>query len=369
MDEKGYTITPMAFLLLIPIVIFAVAFGDIVNEINQYSTVTIGSDVTGGTVSSIYWAIEDGAGDAGQYAAYNVTRKVIDDQAFLSNSKAEVRRVVTQQLNLHVVDSCSKLSKETGRDIYINGVLIPTNTTNTTIPDTFNESDVEVTQVDAYGNGDPYGFYVVVKSGVPIKVVQEDQVYEGTLPEIRGYASIEKMEDPYIWINTHFRQRNVIYAYPYYEVDYYGRNYHFDESVSISQVKIQYLWDCLNGTGNDQNISALPQYFPDPYGLNFFERLQGGQISGENSETRLSTFIIGNPLSDVYQGRTISALDHEYFAGVPGTSITLGKNPSVTFNDPLGKPFYLSESSYYGGPSGGYKTFLGLDSNYPSDIP
>lgn len=47
MDDKGYTITPMAFLLIIPVIIFAVAFGDIVNEINQFSTITIGSDVTG----------------------------------------------------------------------------------------------------------------------------------------------------------------------------------------------------------------------------------------------------------------------------------------------------------------------------------
>ena len=352
MDEKGYTITPLAFLLLIPIVIFAVAFGDIVNEINQFSTVTIGSDVTGGTVSSIVSAIQDGAGDSGRYAAYNASRKVIDDQRFLSDSKLYTKQVVTKQINAHVIDACSKLSRETGRQIYINNVLIPTNLTNTTFNDTFTEDNITITQVDPYGNGDPFGFYVVVKAGVPIKVVQEGQVYEGTLPEIRGYTSIEGIEDPYIWIKTSFRSRDVVYAYPQYEKNYLGNiDYHFDDNVSGAE--IQSLWDCLNGTDNPQNQSLLPQYFPDPAGLSFFERLQGGQISGENNQTRISTFIIGNPLSDVYRGKTISALDHEYFTSVTGTGITI--NGSIPFNDPAGKPFYLSQT---------YKTYFPLANNY-----
>lgn len=352
MDENGYTITPMAFLLLIPVIIFAVAFGNIVNEINQYSTITIGSDVTGGTVSSIYSAIKNGAGDSGRYAAYNASRKVIDDQAFMDDSKHYVRQIVTDQLNAHVIDACSKLSRETGREIYINNVPIPTNTTNTTFEDTFTIDDVEVTQVDPYGNGNPFGFYVVVKSGVPIKVVQEGQVYEGTLPEIRGYAPISGVEDPYIWLKTSFRKRDVIYEYPHYEKNYLGNvDYNFDDNVTAAE--IQYLFDCLNGTDNPQNQSLLPQYFPDPNGLNFFERLQGEQISGENNETRMSTFVIDNPLSDVYNGQTISAIDHEYFAGVTGSGITI--NGSVPFNDPTGKPFYLSQT---------YKNYFSLLSNY-----
>lgn len=352
MDEKGYTITPLAFLLLIPVIIFAVAFGDIVNEINQYSTVTIGSDVTGGTVSSIYSSIQNGAGDSGRYAAYNASRKVIDDQHFMSDSKLYIRQVVTHQLNAHVTDACSKLSRETGRQIYINNVLIPANTTNLTFNDTFTQDDITVTQVDPYGNGDPFGFYVVVKAGVPIKVVQEGQVYEGTLPEIRGYAPIIGVEDPYIWLKTSFRSRDVIYSYPHYEENYLGNvDYHFANNVTGAE--IQYLWDCLNGTDNPQNQSLLPQYFPDPSGLNFFERLQGGQISGENNETRMSTFIIGNPLGDVYRGKTISALDHEYANGITGTGITI--NGTVPFNDPAGKPFYLSTT---------YKTYFSLANNY-----
>jgi hypothetical protein len=360
MDEKGYTITPAVFLLMIPVIIFAVAFGDIVNEINQFSTVTIGSDVTGGTVSNIYSAIKYGAIDSGRYASYNASRTVIDSQLFLGDSKLYVRQVTTARLNEHVIDACRKISNETGRTIYINNVLIPVNSTNTTFNATFTVNDVNVTQVDPYGNGDPYGYYVVVKSGVPIKVVQNGQVYEGTLPEIRGYVPIVGIEDPYIWLNTKFRQRNAIYEYDHYEVNYLGApDYHFDDSVSVSDIKIQYLWDCLNGTGNPQNISALPQYFPDPSGLNFFERLQGEKISGENNKTRLSTFIVGDPLRDVHQGAKISAIDSQYFAVPPvsGTNITLGTGGNiVTFRDPLGSVFYLSQT---------YKTTFDLANNYP----
>lgn len=352
MDENGYTITPLVFLLLIPVIIFAVAFGDIVNEINQYSTITIGSDVTGGTVSSIYAAIKNGAGDSGRYAAYSASRKVIDNQVFLPDSKDYTKKVVTQQLNAHVIVACSKLSKETGRQIYVNNVLIPTDLTNTTFNNTFTEDDINITQVDPYGKGDPFGFYVVVKGGVPIKVVQEGQVYEGTLPEIRGYSTILGIEDPYIWLESSFRSRDIIYEYPKYEKNYLGNvDYHFADNVS--GVEIQYLWYCLNGTDNPQNQSLLPYYFPDQSGLNFFERLHGGQISGENNETRMSTFIIGNPLSDIYRGQTISALDHEYFAGVSGSSITI--NGTILFNDPAGKPFYLSPA---------YKTYFSLANNY-----
>ncbi|MDO5835703.1 MAG: hypothetical protein Q4P17_04275 [Methanobacterium sp.] len=365
MDDKGYTITPMAFLLLIPVIIFAVAFGDIVNEINQYSTITIGSDVTGGTVSSIYSSISNGAGDAGRYAAYRATRDTIDRQNFLSNSKDTVRDIATDQLNAHVIDACRKLSNETGRDIYINNVLIPANSTNQTFNATFKPEDITVEQVDGYGNADPYGFYVVVKAGVPIKVVQRDQVFEGTLPEMRGYAPIQGLEDPYIWIKSKFRTRNAIYQYPYYEESNYEgkKDYHFDDTVVIGDNLIQNLQFCLNGTDNPENYTPMSYYFPNPNGLNFFERLQGGQISGEPAGSRISTFVIGDPLSDVYKSATISKIDVDYYKTPPvsGTNIVLGSGSNARpFRDPSGSIFYLSSN---------YKTVLGLSNSYTSNVP
>ena len=275
MDEKGYTITPIALLLMVPVIILAVAFGDVVNEVNQFSTVTIGSDVTGGTVSSIYNTIEYGAGDSGRCATFQMTKLVIDQQSFITNSKDRVKGVVAEQLNAYVTDSCSKLSRETGRTIYINNKLIPVNSTNLTPIEVFDGSDITVTQVDAYGKGDPYGFFVIVKAGVPIKVEQEGQVYEGNLPEIRGYTDIIRMEDPYIWIKSNFRTRNAIYPYSEYEVTTTGlTDFHFDDKVVRSESQIENLGKCLNGTGNLENIEGMSQYFPNPSGLNFFERLR-----------------------------------------------------------------------------------------------
>ena len=357
MDEKGYTITPMVFLLLIPVIIFAVAFGDIVNEINQYSTLTIGSDVTSGTVSAIYSSLESGASSSARYAACNVSRKVIDKQDFITDSKDYVRSIAVDELNDHVIDTCVKLSNATGRKIYINNVEINISDPNVNYTSTFTDEDIEVTQVDPYGNGDPFGLYVVIKAGVPIKVEQNDQVYEGTLPEIRGYSTLTGIEDPYIWINTNYRDKDIIYEYPHYQENLGVVDYNFDYTVSKSDVKIQYLWDCLNGTDNEQNLSALPQYFPDPNGLSFFERLEGKQLDDTNSETRMSTFIVGDPLWDDHHNTATSALDHEYFAGVSGTKITVG---NVNFLDPEGATFYLSQN---------YKTFLGIESNYPNNVP
>lgn len=365
MDEKGYTITPLAFLLLIPVIIFAVAFGDIVNEINQYSTITIGSDVTGGTVSSIYSSISTGAGDAGRYAAYMATRETIDRQNFLPDSKDTVRRIATDQLNAHVIDACRKLSNETGRDIYINNVLIPANSTNQTFNATFTTDDITVEQVDGYDNADPYGFYVVVRAGVPIKVVQNGQVFEGTLPEIRGYAPIQGLEDPYIWIKSKFRTRSALYQYPYYEEkNYLGKvDYHFADTVVIDDLSIQNLQYCLNGTDNPENYTPMSYYFPNTNGLNFFERLQGGQISGEPTGSRISTFVLGDPLSDVYKGATVSKIDVDYYKTTPvtGTSIILGTGSNAKpFRDPTGSIFYLSAN---------YKTVLNISSTYANDVP
>jgi len=35
MDEKGYAFTPLAFLLFIPVIIIALSYGNIVNELND----------------------------------------------------------------------------------------------------------------------------------------------------------------------------------------------------------------------------------------------------------------------------------------------------------------------------------------------
>ncbi|HNS25106.1 MAG TPA: hypothetical protein PKK85_03460, partial [Methanobacteriaceae archaeon] len=63
MDEKGFSFTPMAFLIMIPILLIAISFTGIVNEINAISQIAIGGDVTYTAANNIIISIEKGGKD------------------------------------------------------------------------------------------------------------------------------------------------------------------------------------------------------------------------------------------------------------------------------------------------------------------
>jgi hypothetical protein len=351
MDNKGYAFTPLVLLLFIPVIIIALSFGSIVTELNTLSSIAIGGDVTLTTANSIYTSIKEGATDAGRNGAYNATRKVIDDQTYLSDSKSYIRDQVVVSLNSYVIANCQALETKTGRSIYINNISVDNYTTKV-----FSASDVNITQ------DDPFGFYVSVK-GVPIQVNQTNQYYSGTTSPIKVYVPIEGLEDPYIWLNSKERTTSVIYKYPYYTT-YAGANYHFADA-GVKQNQLFYLWDAMNGTNNPSNISR-PYYFVDSNGLSFFDRLENKTVSTSTSaaNTKMSTFIMGDPLLEDHNSNpAISFIDHEYFSAVAGSLITT-KSGNVIQNvnqpsggGPNGIPVYLSSA---------YKIQLGLNgSPYP----
>ncbi len=358
MDEKGYAFTPMVFLLFIPIMIIAINFNGVVHEANMIASIAMGGDVTYSTVTNIVSAVEKGGQDAGRSAAYNATRHVIDKSSNLSDpdpffdsgqSKTYIINQALPVLNAHVISICKDMESQTGREIYINNINITDYTTST-----FSASDLTITQTE------PFGFYINIKGGIPIKVVQKDQVYEGTLPSISSYVSIRGMEDPYIWVNSKQRTSNIIYEYPYYRD--YEQQYFFADTVDVDNHRINFLWDCLNGTNNPSQITPRPYYFPDPTGLSFFDRLENKSVSTSTSDpsVRMSTFILGDPLKDEHSGNEIvSRLDHEYFSDVTTNVgpiyIGTGKDKEP-MQDPSGTAvFYLSQT---------YKDFFGLDDWY-----
>lgn len=347
MDEKGYAFTPLAFLLFIPVIIIAASYGEITNEVNMIAQIAIGGDVTNSVVNNIYDSMEKGAVDSGRSAAFNATRTVIDNQQFLTNSTAYIHDRILDSMNIHVLLTCQKLESETGRQIYINNISVTNSTT-----DVFMPNDINITQED------PYGFYINIRGGIPIRIEQNGQTFEGVTPPIKSYVSIEGMEDPYIWINTNYKKSDIIYKYPDYSSSIIGfsANYHFHEFVNGTQ--LNYLSDCLNGTGNPSGLSLKPYYFPDPYGgLTFFDRLENRTTStNPNNNTWMSTFILGDPLAKNY-GKQISAVDHEYFNNVAGTPILLGTgSKQIQMADPEGFTFYLSNN---------YKNYLDLNAaNY-----
>lgn len=337
MDEKGFAFTPLTYLLIIPVLVIAISYGNIINEATLLGSLIIGGDVTYSSATTLFSAMEDGANDAGRNAAYNATRKVIDDTGFFASgtSKNYIRDNIITALNIHIVKTALMIENQTGRQIYINNIPI-----NSYSDRPFNSSNVDITQTD------PFGFYVNIKGGIPIKIVQQDkdQVYELKTPDMSSYVSIEGLEDPYIWIYTKYRTSNVIYKYEYATVIGTTYDYYFDVSEDNDLNQLYHLQECLNGTDNPSTITPRPNYFPDPSGLSFFDRLEGKNTSTESNSVKMSTFIIGDPLLENHGGRMdISKLDHEYITGVVAYyKLSIG-NDEVT--DPLGSYIYLSQ--YY----------------------
>ncbi len=354
MDEKGYTFTPLVFLLIIPVVIVAASYSDISNEINMISQIAIGGDVTYSTANNIITTIEKSAKDSGRNAAYNATRIVIDNEAKMmtdpffnktppNDSRTYIKARIVDGLNINTIETCKKLEAETGRQIFINN--IPINNFTTSI---FSINDIEINQTD------PYGFNVKVKQGIPIMVIQKDQNFTGYTPkDIVVYVSIIGLEDPYIWVNTKDRRSTIIDKYPFYTS--FDSEYHFDDS--FNNTGLFKMWDCLNGTNNTSGIALRPNYFPDARGLTFFDRLENRDNNtslGPNS-AKMSTFVLGNPLSELYFPTTASCVDHEYFKKIPGTSITVN---GIIFDDPWPghTPVYISDT---------YKGYFKIKSTYP----
>lgn len=351
MDEKGYAFTPMVYLLFIPVMILAISYGNIVNEANSLAALATGGDVTMTAVSNIFTSIEDGIRDSGRSACFNATRKVIDNYSnnqsvvFFKNgtSKPYIKKLILNSLNAYVINASRDIENQTGREVYINNIPI-NNYTNAT----FSDNNISIYQ------NDPFGFYVKINQSIPIRVEQKGQVFTGKTPEIVTYVSFEGLEDPYIWVNTKARQSDVIskYSYATYS-DIYGYTYFFDEEVNEDENKINFLWDCLNGTRGISGIPNRPLYFVNPYGLSFFDRLENRSVSAEvNNTTRMSTFVLGDPLFDEHGRADISKLDQDYFGNKTGTLITIKKDP---FRDPTSSPFYLSNF---------YINFFGMKAKY-----
>jgi hypothetical protein len=359
MDDKGYAFTPMALLLIIPVMIIAISYGNIVNELNMISQIAIGGDVTYGATNNVITTLQKSLGDAGRNATFNATRTVIDNEVainthgnpFLSDSRLYIKNITANELNVAIISTCQNLSTQTARQIYINNTLI-SNTTPS------NASIITANNLTIYQT-DPFGFYISINKGIPLTVTQNGQNFTGYTQNITSYVSIQGTEDPYIWVNTLNRRSDVIYKYPFY--DPYFKEYHFADNhyynTTTNTVYLQHLWDCLNGTDNNASVANNPYYFPDTNGMTFFDRLENktSATSIGPPEARMSTFILGDPLMLDINGKQVSCLDHEYFANTVGAQ-TISVD-GYTFYDTYPTPakFYLSQ---------GYLNSLGLTASY-----
>ena len=363
MDDKGYAFTPLTLLLIVPVIILAVSFGNIINEVNNLAALAIGGDVTSSVGTNIVRAIQDDVADSGRNGAYNATRKVIDDYNLThtdppyfppgTSKKYIIDNKILPALNSNLTSTCRQLEIQTGRNITLRPSTsnkdIPIDPNGNSPETIFQESDIQIVQ------SDPFGFNVTVSS-VNIQVTQNNQSLSFSTPQQNIYVSIIGLEDPYIWVETKARISSVIYEYPYYDPN--NVNDPYDFALNISPGKLNYLNECLKGK-NLTESEARPYYFPDPNGLSFFDRLEGGKVdTSEPNASRMSTFIIDDPLKEEHGNVATSCIDHEYFSGIGGTYITTantvtGDVSQVT--DPRGAPFYLSPA---------YMNFFKLLDNY-----
>jgi hypothetical protein len=366
MEDKGYVFTPLTFLLFIPVIILAVSFSGIVNEVNTLSAIVIGGDVTATVANNVVEAIKEDTADGGRNSAFMATKTVIDNYNLNNNpffgtspgtdSRNFIQTNTLTIVNQNVTNTCRVIEQQTGRTIIINGFNIDPNGTSS-VP-IFTSANMDITQ------SDPFGFNITLTS-VPVTILQNsttnNQSFVFNTPPMNVYISITQLEDPYIWVNTYGHNSSVIYPYPYYTASSSiigGNNssiYHMGDQISAG--KLNYLNQSLVGSSPSTN-GYLPYYFPDVHGLTFFDRLENrtNNTSLGPASAKMSTFILWNPNYENIPGYTPSYLDHEYFAGINGTKITTTHGGTVTdVTDPLGNVFYLSDT---------YKGILGLFSNY-----
>lgn len=366
MDDKGYAFTPLVLLLFIPIIIIGVSFSGIVNELNSLSSIAIAGDVTTTVASNVVKTIRDDTADAGRNSAYTATRNVIDNyngnnnpyfgKTSPSDSRSFIEGRTLLLLNQNITNTCRVIEQQTGRNITINGFAInPNDNSSVAI---FNSGNMNIVE------SDPFGFNITLTS-VPVVISQNsttnNQSFNFNTPPINVYISIEQLEDPYIWVNTYARNSSVINKYPFYtqSSNLVGGSpndiYHFADNVAAG--KLSHLNDSLIGV-NTTAFGIMPDYFPDPHGLSFFDRLENrtNDTSSSPPNARMSTFILWNPVWENVPGYTPSYIDHEYFAGINGTLITT-THAGVVSNvlDPLGNTFFLSTA---------YKGYFGLSNNY-----
>ncbi|MCE7698364.1 MAG: hypothetical protein K8E24_005850 [Methanobacterium paludis] len=234
MDDKGYVFTPLTLLLVVPVIILAVSYGNIIDEVNNLSALIIGGDVTVTVGNNIIESIQNTVTCSGRNGAYNATRKVIDSYNLSSTtpffspgtSKSYIiNNNILPALNSNLTSTCRELQKQTGRNISLTSTskttfnFTVTNANDSSTDQIFQSQDIKITQ------SDPFGFNVTVPS-VPITVTQNGQSLSFSTPAQNIYISLLQLEDPYIWVNTKARTSSLIYQYPYYDAS--SKNYYFD---------------------------------------------------------------------------------------------------------------------------------------------
>jgi len=256
-----------------------------------------------------------------------------------------------------------------------------------------------------------------------VEIVKGNTSFVGEVVIPPVYISISGLEDPFIWIKSENRVSNIIRECPYRtdeEKHYDGT--HDTNIVSVGEENqitpatsptlvessstglwLQPLFNDMLGTGepldldgdgapdDGDNDGYFDQYLSRPFyhqtplgepGISFICRLEGGHYVDNPPEgigpedefacsymeyngvsLGLETWVVGSPLIEPPWNQPISAIDHEYFLGVPGYPVAfVDLNGDVVdyFNEPVGEAgivgnehlhlFYISSKRCPGSP-------------------
>jgi len=318
MNNKGFVFSGMAILLILPVLIMAASFADVIKIGNAGVSLNLRTDRLFQVKNDIEETVVSASISSGRYNAHQATLNLsLKFEELTQESGLEYASLHSFYTDSEVSASDSKSVIEDNIRSSINNALgevigdYSTSDVNIIINNGNNVTDQDI----SINQTEPFTFIVEIDS-MPLYIDFGFTTYNGTLNSVTAVVPIEGLMDPYIFVKSWGRSTNRIFESPY------GNN--------ISS----FLYNDTIGGGS--SVNPRPYYHNNTEGLSFFCKLDGKTSSTctDIDASKMETFILGDPLSQT----SASVVDHQYFENVAadGTS---------TYNPPTDVPS-ASPNSY-----------------------
>ncbi|HDH27981.1 MAG TPA: DNRLRE domain-containing protein [Euryarchaeota archaeon] len=334
MNNKAFVFSGMALLLVLPVLIMAASFTDVVKTGNMGVSLNLRADRVFQVKTDLEETVVSASISSGRYNAHQATLNLsltfeeltqesgleyaslhsfyTDPEVSASDSKTVIEENIRNSINNALGEVIADYSSS-GVNIIIN------QGNNVTGP------DISINQTE------PFTFIVGIDS-MPLYIDFGFTTYNGTLNSVTAVVPIEGLMDPYIFVKTKGRSTNRIFESPY------GNN--------ISS----FLYNDTVGSGS--SLNPRPYYHNNTEGLSFFCKLDGKTSAActDIDASKMETFVLGDPLSQT----SASVVDHQYFENVLA-------NGTATYNPPTDVPS-ASPNSYVFQLDCGHELYYSLGS-------
>ncbi len=308
MNNKAFVFSGMALLLVLPVLIMAASFTDVVKTGNMGVSLNLRADRVFQVKTDLEETVVSASISSGRYNAHQATLNLslkfeeltqetgleyasqhsfyTDPEVSASDSKTVIEENIRNSINNALGEVIADYSSS-GVNIIIN------NGNNVTGP------DISINQTE------PFTFIVGIDS-MPLYIDFGFTTYNGTLNSVTAVVPLEGLMDPYIFVKTKGRSTNRIFESPY------GNN--------ISS----FLYNDTVGSGS--SLNPRPYYHNNTEGLSFFCKLDGKTSAActDIDASKMETFVLGDPLSQT----SASVVDHQYFVNAPANGTTTYTPPT-----------------------------------------